>query len=68
MEPQTNLNEQQLNEKLLTEKLLIQLQESNNRLRSMQNTLVGILITTGIVALFFIIIYSKLNGLSRGGY
>jgi|CXWL01.1.fsa_nt_gi CHASE3 domain sensor protein len=63
MEPQTNLNEQQLNEKLL-----IQLHESNNRLRSMQYTMIGILITTGIVAVFFIILYSKLNGLGREGF
>ena len=56
MEQETNSNEQ----------LAKQLQETNHRLQMIQNILVGILITTGIVALFFIILYSKLSDL--GGY
>lgn len=56
MEQQSNTNE-----------LLVKhLQETNMRLKSIQNTLVGILITTGIVALFFIILYSKLSNLGGG--
>ena len=58
MEQQTNINEQ----------LVKQLQETNLRLKSVQNTLIGILITTGIVALAFIIAYSKLSSMAGRGY
>lgn len=38
-----------------------QVHESNNRLNRIANLLVGVLITTGIVALFVIIVVSKLS-------
>jgi len=38
-----------------------QIQETNRRLQGIQSTLVGVLITTGIVALIFIILYTKVS-------
>ena len=38
-----------------------QIQETNRRLQGIQSTLVGVLITTGIVALIFIILYAKVS-------
>ncbi len=57
MEQQSNINEQ----------LLKQLQETNHRLLKIQRILVGVLITTGIAAVFFIILYSKLSGMAGEG-
>lgn len=43
-----------------------QLQETNRRLQGIQNTLIGVLITTGIVALIFIIVYAKVSSIGNG--
>ena len=58
MEQQPNINEQ----------ILKKLEENNLRLRGIYNMLVGILITTGIVALIFIIVYSKISNMGGGGF
>ena len=58
MEQQPNINDQ----------LVKQLQETNLRLKSIRNVLVGILITTGIVALIIIIAYLKISNMEGGGY
>jgi hypothetical protein len=56
MDPQTNFDEQ----------ILKQLQESNHRMKGINNILIGILIATGITALIFIILYSKVSGIGGG--
>jgi hypothetical protein len=42
------------------EEIINELRKTNNRLRGVQNMLIGVLITTGLMALFFIILYSKI--------
>jgi uncharacterized membrane protein YciS (DUF1049 family) len=51
MEPETNMNDQ----------ILKQLQESNHRMKGINNMLIGILIATGITALILVIYYTKVS-------
>lgn len=52
----------------MNEILRQRLEETNRRLQNIHSILVGILISTGIVALIFIIIYAKVNSLSNRIY
>jgi predicted membrane channel-forming protein YqfA (hemolysin III family) len=45
------------------DEILEQLRETNNRLRKLQNVMIGVLITTGIMTIFFVILYSKISKL-----
>ena len=43
------------------EEIIQQLQETNRRLKSVQNVLIGVLISTAVMALVFILLYSKIS-------
>jgi CHASE3 domain sensor protein len=49
------------------EQLEKQLQETNHHLKRVQNLLIGILISTAIVAIFILILVTKLGDLGGGG-
>lgn len=45
------------------EEIVRQIEETNKRLKSVQNLLIGVLISTAVLAVIFILIYTKFNQL-----